>query len=64
MMVRRPTRKLGLEVPVEVAEQLKRTSERTMIPQSRLLVLALETLFKEYPEPSGRAAAKPKKSSE
>ena len=41
--------------PPEIAAKLKELSERTMIPQSRLLRRALELLFSEYSE----VAAKP-----
>jgi predicted DNA-binding protein len=41
---------LGLWVPAETAERLRALSERTMIPQSRLLRRALELLFAEYSE--------------
>jgi len=36
--------------PPEMAAKLKALSERTMIPQSKLLRKALELLFDEYPE--------------
>jgi predicted DNA-binding protein len=42
------TRKLGLNVPAEMAEKLKSLSDRTMIPQSRLLRQALDLLFAHY----------------
>ena len=50
-------RKLGLNVPVEMADKLKGLSERTMIPQSRLLRQALDLLFAHYEE---RATPEPK----
>jgi len=36
--------------PLEMAAKLRALSERTMIPQSKLLRKALELLFDEYPE--------------
>lgn len=44
-MVQSESRKLGLPVPVEMADRLKELSERTGIPQARLLRQALELLF-------------------
>ena len=44
------SRKLGLAVPIEFADRLKTLSDRTMIPQSKLLRRALELLFDEYAE--------------
>jgi hypothetical protein len=44
----RSGRQLGLYVPVETAEKLKRLSGLTEIPQSRLLRQALELLFEKY----------------
>lgn len=41
----RSGRQLGLYVPVETADKLKALSERTDIPQSRLLRQALQLLF-------------------
>lgn len=41
-------RKLGSPVKIENAEKLKELSEKTMIPQSKLLDKALELLFKEF----------------
>jgi predicted DNA-binding protein len=41
-------RKLGLNVPSEVADKLKELSEATLIPQSKLLRRALELLFESY----------------
>lgn len=40
--------KLGSPVKIENCEKLKELSKRTLIPQSRLMDLALELLFKEY----------------
>jgi len=61
-MPRQSGRQLGLYVPVETAERLRALSERTMIPQSRLLRRALELLFAEYAEgprePKGAKARK------
>jgi len=39
---------IAFQCPPEAAEQLRELSERTMIPQSRLLRRALELLFAEY----------------
>jgi len=36
-----------------MADKLKSLSERTMIPQSRLLRQALDLLFAHYEEPAG-----------
>ena len=44
----RTGRQLGLYVPVETAEKLKLLSDRTDIPQSRLLRQALQLLFEKY----------------
>jgi predicted DNA-binding protein len=41
-------RQLGLYVPDETAEKLKRLSALTDIPQSRLLRQALQLLFEKY----------------
>ena len=38
--------------PPEMADKLRQLSERTMIPQSRLLRRALELLFVEYATPT------------
>lgn len=62
-MPRSPDRKLGLNVPAETADRLKALSERTMIPQSRLLRQALELLFEKYEEPA-RPSGKPKRGAE
>lgn len=50
MAERRPRtgRQLGLYVPVETAEKLKLLSDKTDIPQSRLLRQALQLLFDKY----------------
>lgn len=51
MAAERPTRagrQLGLYVPMETAEKLKTLSDRTDIPQSRLLRQALQLLFEKY----------------
>ena len=54
-------RQLGLWVPNETAERLRVLSERTMIPQSRLLRRALELLFAEYEKPAkGKKPGAPK----
>jgi len=45
---KRKGKQLGLYLPEEMADQLKELSERTMVPQSRLLRRALELLFAEY----------------
>jgi predicted DNA-binding protein len=42
------SRKLGIAVSVELADRLKELSERTEIPQARLLRQALELLFAKY----------------
>jgi predicted DNA-binding protein len=47
-MAPRNGQQLGLWVPKETAERLRALSERSMIPQSRLLRRALELLFAEY----------------
>jgi len=44
----RTGRQLGLYVPVEIADKLKALSERTDIPQSRLVRQALQLLFEKY----------------
>ena len=41
-------KKLGVAVAPELAEKLKELSERTDIPQARLLRQALELLFEKY----------------
>jgi predicted DNA-binding protein len=53
----RSGRQLGLYVPIETADKLKALSERTDIPQSRLLRQALQLLFEKYGEkPSQKPA--------
>lgn len=59
---RREGRQLGLYVPVETAETLKVLSERTEIPQSRLLRQALRLLFEKYSEVLGPPPGKTKRS--
>ena len=49
-MVRSVSRKLGLGVSAETADKLKELSQRTDIPQARLLRQALELLFAKYEE--------------
>jgi predicted DNA-binding protein len=44
----RTGRQLGLYVPDETAEKLKLLSDKTDIPQSRLLRQALQLLFEKY----------------
>jgi len=59
-MTERTNRKLGLNVPTELADRLKVLSDRTMIPQSKLLQRALVLLFEEYSEQLKAADAKGK----
>ncbi len=47
-MVRTVSRKLGLGVSADMADRLKELSQRTEIPQARLLRQALELLFAKY----------------
>jgi predicted DNA-binding protein len=47
-VARSVTRKLGLAVSAEMADKLKDLSDRTEIPQVRLLRQALELLFVKY----------------
>ncbi len=47
-MAQSASRKLGIAVSVELADRLKELSERTEIPQARLLRQALELLFAKY----------------
>jgi predicted DNA-binding protein len=58
----RTGRQLGLYVPVETAEKLKLLSDKTDIPQSRLLRQALQLLFEKYADElapkSGRARSR------
>lgn len=56
---RREGRQLGLYVPLETAETLKTLSERTDIPQSRLLRQALRLLFDKYADVLGLEPEKP-----
>lgn len=44
----RSGRQLGLYVPVDTAEKLKKLSVLTEIPQSRLLRQALQLLFEKH----------------
>lgn len=57
----RSGRQLGLYVPVETADKLKALSERTDIPQSRLLRQALQLLFEKYDETPSRKPARVRK---
>lgn len=52
----RSGRQLGLYVPVETAEKLKKLAGLTEIPQSRLLRQGLQLLFEKY---AGVLAQKP-----
>lgn len=56
---RREGRQLGLYVPLETAETLKTLSERTDIPQSRLLRQALRLLFEKYADVLGLEPERP-----
>ena len=47
--------------PPEMAAKLRKLSEDSMIPQSRLLRRALELLFEEYAERSKSPAGKARK---
>jgi hypothetical protein len=63
-MAERPTRtgrQLGLYVPTETAEKLKTLSERTDIPQSRLLRQGLQLLFEKYADVLGQKSEKRRK---
>ena len=54
-MVKRPGNvQLAFQCPTEVAAKLKELSERTMIPQARLLRRGIELLFAEYPDAAVR----------
>lgn len=55
---RREGRQLGLYVPTETAETLKTLSDRTDIPQSRLLRQALRLLFEKYADVLGQKPEK------
>lgn len=57
----RSGRQLGLYVPVEMADRLKALSERTDIPQSRLLRQALNLLFEKYEEAASQKPARTRK---
>jgi predicted DNA-binding protein len=57
----RTGRQLGLYVPVETAEKLKKLSDKTEIPQSRLLRQALQLLFEKYADVLGQKAGRPRK---
>jgi len=59
---RSDSRQLGLYVSVETAETLKTLSQRTDIPQSRLLRQALRLLFEKYADVLGSTPEKPKRS--
>lgn len=57
----RSGRQLGLYVPVETADKLKALSERTDIPQSRLLRQALQLLFEKYGDVPSQKLARTRK---
>jgi len=57
----RTGRQLGLYVPVETAERLKLLSDRTDIPQSRLLRQALQLLFEKYADALGQKSKNARK---
>lgn len=50
----RSGRQLGLYVPVDTAEKLKKLSVLTEIPQSRLLRQALQLLFEKHADLLGQ----------
>lgn len=54
-------KQLGLYVPDETAEKLKTLSEKTDIPQSRLLRQALQLLFEKYADALGQKAGRSRK---
>ena len=54
-------KKLGVAVAPELAEKLKELSERTEIPQARLLRQALELLFAKYDDVLREPKAKGRK---
>lgn len=54
----RTGRQLGLYVPVETAEKLKLLSDKTDIPQSRLLRQALQLLFEKYADVLGHRSGR------
>ena len=60
-MAQRTGRQLGLYVPAETAEKLKELSNRTEIPQSRLVRQALELLFAKYSENASKQGTKARK---
>lgn len=57
----RTGRQLGLYVPVETAEKLKLLSDKTDIPQSRLLRQALQLLFEKYTDVFEQKVARTRK---
>lgn len=57
----RQGKQLGLYVPDETAEKLKTLSDKTDIPQSRLLRQALQLLFEKYADVLGQKAGKSRK---
>ncbi len=57
----RTGRQLGLYVPVETAEKLKFLSDKTDIPQSRLLRQALQLLFEKYTDVFEQKVARTRK---
>jgi predicted DNA-binding protein len=57
----RAGRQLGLYVPVETAEKLKLLSDKTDIPQSRLLRQALQLLFEKYADLLGQRPGRGRK---
>lgn len=54
-------KQLGLYVPDETAEKLKALSEKTDIPQSRLLRQALQLLFEKYSDVLGQKPGRSRK---
>lgn len=54
-------KQLGLYVPDETAEKLKTLSEKTDIPQSRLLRQALQLLFEKYADALGQKPGRSRK---
>jgi predicted DNA-binding protein len=57
----RTGRQLGLYVPDETAEKLKLLSDKTDIPQSRLLRQALQLLFEKYADTLGQKSRNSRK---
>lgn len=57
----RTGRQLGLYVPVDTAEKLKLLSDKTDIPQSRLLRQALQLLFEKYVDVLGQKPSRSRK---